>query len=95
MPNATTSRAVHPSATFIPEGVPQADLYRQMTTTQAASYLGVAKRQLEAMRSDGRGPLFIRFSHRNVRYRLIDLIRYQERMLRRSTVDETGPQAEA
>ncbi|MGB5830798.1 MAG: hypothetical protein WBG92_02235, partial [Thiohalocapsa sp.] len=93
MTTATTAPKVHPSATFAPEGIPQAELYWQMTTDQAAAYLSVPKRNLEAMRAEGRGPLFVRFSHRNVRYRLIDLIRYQERMLRRSTCDETGPQA--
>jgi len=74
-------------ASFVPQGVPQADLYRQLNTTQAAEFLGVPKRNLEAMRQTGTGPVFVRFSPRNVRYRLIDLIRYQERMLRRSTCE--------
>jgi hypothetical protein len=78
-------------ATFTPEGIPQADLYRQLTTDQAAEYLGVPKRNLEQMRQTGNGPVFVRFSPRNVRYRLIDLIRFQERMLRRSTCDTDHP----
>lgn len=80
---------------YTPEGIPQAELYRQLTTDQAADYLRVPKRNLENMRQTGNGPVFVRFSPRNVRYRLIDLIRYQERMLRRSTCDDNGPKAAA
>jgi hypothetical protein len=83
------------AATFIPDGIPPAELYRQMNTDEAADYLGVPKRNLEAMRQTGTGPLFVRLTRRSVRYRLIDLIRYQELKLRRSTCDETGPQAAA
>ena len=95
MPTAKTAHPAHPAPAFTPEGIAPADLYRQLTTDEAAEYLGVPKRNLEAMRQSGKGPLFVRFSPRNVRYRLIDLIRYQERMLRRSTCDDTGPAAAA
>ena len=80
------SDATAPAAIFVPEGIAQAELYRQLTTAQAADFLNVPKRNLEQMRSEGRGPLFVRFSKRNVRYRLLDLIRYQEKQLRQSTV---------
>ncbi len=75
-------------ATHTPDNIPPADLYRQFNTDQAAEFLHVPKRNLEQMRHDGRGPLFVRFSRRNVRYRLLDLIRYQEKQLRQSTLDE-------
>lgn len=87
------SDATSPTATFIPEGVPQSELYRQLTTVQAAAFLNVPKRNLEQMRAEGRGPLFVRFSKRNVRYRLLDLIRYQERHLRQSTLQDRAPNA--
>jgi hypothetical protein len=89
LPASDTHPPAH--ATHIPPGIPPAELYRQMTTVEAAKYLGVPTRNLEAMRQTGTGPLFVRFSARSIRYRLIDLIRYQERMLRRSTCDVTGP----
>jgi len=74
-------------ATFIPEGVSPEELYRQLTTDQAAQFLGVPKRTLEQMRYEGKGPLFVKFSARNVRYRMIDLVRYQERQLRQSSLE--------
>ncbi len=84
---ATTDR-IPRHVTFMPEGVSGAELYRQMTTGQASDFLGIPKRNLEAMRQHGTGPVFVRFSARNVRYRVIDLIRYQESRLRRSTLDD-------
>ena len=79
-----------PFATFSADGIPHTDLYRQLTTGQAADFLNIPKRNLELMRAEGKGPLFVRFSPRNIRYRLIDLIRYQERQLRQSTLNVRG-----
>ncbi len=40
------------------------------------------------MRSTGTGSLFVRVGRRAVRYRLLDLIRYQEKQLRQNAHQE-------
>lgn len=68
------------------------DLYKQMDTGSAANVLDLSERKLEKMRQHGDGPKFIRVSPKCVRYRLIDLIEYQESRLRKNTI-ETGAQS--
>lgn len=58
----------------------------------AASYLSVEPRTLEAWRCRGGGPPFVRISARAIRYRREDLSRWIEERVRRSTSDE-GPSA--
>ncbi len=43
-----------------------------MTTEQATKYLGLNKRRLEVLRSQGGGPVYAKLG-RNVRYRRSDL----------------------
>jgi hypothetical protein len=80
-------------ATFTPDNIPTAELYRQLDTDQTADFLNVPKRNLEMMRSQGTGPLFIRVGRRAVRYRLLDLIRYQEKQLRQNVHQERRAEA--
>lgn len=39
-----------------------------LTTKEAAAQLGVSPRTLQAWRYEGKGPDYLRFSHKNVRY---------------------------
>lgn len=64
-----------------------AQLSPLMTETQAAEYLSLTNRALQAWRCQGRGPRFVKISARAVRYRLEDLERWVEERLRRSTSD--------
>ena len=61
------------------------ELNRQINTEAAAEFLGVTQRKLEAWRQTGGGPQYVRISRRIVRYRLCDLIEFQETHLRRNT----------
>lgn len=54
---------------------------------QAAELLGYTPRCLEAWRSSGRGPRFVRVSARSVRYRPSDLAAWAEERVRNSTAD--------
>jgi hypothetical protein len=47
-------------------------------TTRAGNFLGVDKRTLERYRATGSGPPFMKYSARCVRYRIADLIAWQE-----------------
>ncbi len=85
------SAANTPRATTYAPDMPPAELYRQLNTDQAAAFLAIPKRNLEYMRQTGKGPLFVRVSPRNVRYRMIDLIRFQERRLRVNTISDDVP----
>ena len=58
-----------------------------LTETEAAEYLSLTKRALQAWRCQGRGPRFVKISARAVRYRLEDLEGWVEGRLRRSTSD--------
>ena len=62
------------------------DLYKQINTEAAANFLGVTPRKLEQMRQHGNGPVFVRISPKCVRYRLKELIAYQEARLRENTL---------
>ncbi len=49
-----------------------------LTTTEAASYLGVSPSLLEGWRSRQKGPSFYRLSRKIIRYRKSDLDQYLE-----------------
>ena len=51
---------------------------RQVPQDEAAEFLGVSTRKMEKMRREGDGPKFVRVSSKLVRYRICDLIEYQE-----------------
>ena len=51
---------------------------RQIPSEEAAEFLGVSIRKMEKMRREGDGPKFVRLSTKLVRYRICDLIEYQE-----------------
>jgi len=57
------------------------------TETEAAAYLKLTPRALQAWRYQGRGPRFVKISRRAVRYRLGDLEAFVEEHLRSSTAD--------
>jgi len=61
------------------------DLYRQVSTAEAADFLGLGARTLEKKRTRGGGPKYVAISRRCVRYRLKDLIDWQESKLRENT----------
>lgn len=63
------------------------DLYRQLTTFEAAKFLSVTPRTLEQMRQHGSGPLYVRLTPKCIRYRVKDLIEYQEANLKRNTLE--------
>jgi len=51
-----------------------------LTETEAASYLGLSRQTLANWRFQGRGPCYLKLKDsRAVRYRLSDLIAYQEK----------------
>ena len=58
---------------------------RSITEKMAADYLGVSPRSLQAWRVSGKGPQFIRYSPRCIRYRLEDLDEWLEKRRVRST----------
>ena len=66
------------------------DLYKQINTKDAAKLLGVTTRKLEQMRQHGTGPTFVRVSPKCVRYRLKELIAFQDAHLRKNTIQAQG-----
>ncbi|MCP5426759.1 MAG: DNA-binding protein [Chromatiaceae bacterium] len=62
------------------------DLYKQINTEAAADFLGVTPRKLEQMRQHGNGPEFVRISPKCVRYRMKELIAFQDAHLRQNTL---------
>ena len=61
-----------------------------LTEAEAAAYLRLTRRALQAWRYQGRGPRFVKISRRAVRYRLGDLDSFIEECLRSSTSDPGG-----
>ena len=61
-----------------------------LTEIEAANYLQLTRRALQAWRCQGKGPKFVKISARAVRYRLDDLEQWVEDRLRSSTSDP-GP----
>ncbi|MCP4091801.1 MAG: DNA-binding protein [Gammaproteobacteria bacterium] len=72
---------------MVPAQNRSADLYRQINTKEASAFLSVTVRYLEQMRQHGKGPKFVKVSPRCVRYRIIDLIEFQEANLRKNTIE--------
>ncbi len=62
-----------------------------LNTNQAAEYTGLASATLETLRSRGNGPLFVRYSRRAIRYRIVDL----DRWMNARTVANTSMQEAA
>ncbi|HTG33300.1 MAG TPA: helix-turn-helix domain-containing protein [Thermoanaerobaculia bacterium] len=56
-----------------------------LTESEAAGYLRLTPRALQAWRYQGKGPPFVRISRRAIRYRLVDLEAFVEENLQRST----------
>jgi len=56
-----------------------------LSTEQAAAWLGVTKRFLEASRLKGGGPVYVRLSRNLVRYRLEDLQEWVQERIRENT----------
>ena len=54
---------------------------RQVPSEEAAEFLGISIRKLEKYRREGDGPVFVRLSHKLVRYRICDLLKFQEQHL--------------
>ncbi|MCU7838650.1 MAG: DNA-binding protein [Candidatus Thiodiazotropha sp. (ex Troendleina suluensis)] len=63
------------------------DLYRQMNTIEAANFLDLTPRMLELMRQRGNGPIYLKISPRCVKYRLKELIDWQDALLKKSTIE--------
>ena len=57
------------------------DLFRQVDPVQAADFLGTTPGQLARWRKHGGGPRFVWWVSNSVRYRLVDLIEWQENHL--------------
>ncbi|MBV2091697.1 MAG: helix-turn-helix domain-containing protein [Candidatus Thiodiazotropha sp. (ex Ctena orbiculata)] len=62
------------------------DLYHQINTEEAAKFLGITTRKLEQMRQHGTGPVFVKVSPKCVRYRIKELVAFQEENLKHSTI---------
>lgn len=60
--------------------------YRQIDTDAAAEWLSLSTRMLEKLRQTGNGPRFVRISHKCVRYRIVDLIAWQETHIAANTI---------
>lgn len=82
----------HPDTLVAPENqnesslVPQ-DPYALMTEQTAAAFCDLTRRAMQNFRLKGSGPKFIKISARCVRYRRVDIIKWQEARLRTSTSD--------
>ncbi len=66
--------------------IPAIELYRQVDTDFAAGFLNVSPRKMELMRQVGSGPRFVRVSRKCVRYRIKDLIEFQEQHIQDNTI---------
>jgi hypothetical protein len=62
------------------------DLFRQVDPVQAAGFLDTTPGQLAQLRTHGGGPRFVKRGRNFVRYRLVDLIEWQERHLVENTI---------
>ncbi len=64
------------------------DQFRQINTNAAAKFLDLTPRKLELMRQHGDGPVYVRVSPKCIRYRIKELLAFQEANLKRSTMDK-------
>lgn len=62
------------------------ELYQQVSTDEAAGFLNLSRRTMEKMRREGTGPKFVRISSTCLKYRIKDLIEYQEDNLAVNTI---------
>lgn len=62
-----------------------------LNTKSAAKFLHISWRTLEGLRASGRGPKFVKFDGRIVRYRPSDLKEWIESRIRVSTTENTLP----
>lgn len=86
-PAIPTNPAITEMAGPSPENCDGDFWYALIPDTEAAPFLDLKPRGLEAMRSRGGGPKFVRVSSRCVRYRRIDLKEWADGLLRASTAD--------
>ncbi|MCU7933115.1 MAG: helix-turn-helix domain-containing protein [Candidatus Thiodiazotropha sp. (ex Codakia rugifera)] len=63
------------------------DLYKQISTAEAAKFLGVTPRKLEQMRQHGNGPIYVKVSPKCVRYRIKELVDFQDANLKKHTLE--------
>jgi len=63
---------------------------KTLDQTEAASFLGLQPRTLEYWRQIRRGPRFLSYSKRCIRYKLCDLIAFQESRAVETTGRATG-----
>ncbi|MEW8023437.1 MAG: helix-turn-helix domain-containing protein [Candidatus Thiodiazotropha sp.] len=61
--------------------------YKLLNTSDAAELLGITTRKLEQMRQQGNGPKFIKLSHKCVRYRIKELVEFQDANLKKNTIE--------
>lgn len=54
---------------------------------KAAAYLGISPRTLQGYRTKGGGPEFVKISHKVVRYKVSDLIKWTNSKRQRNTSD--------
>ncbi|MGZ8095403.1 MAG: helix-turn-helix transcriptional regulator [Methylosarcina sp.] len=67
------------------------ELRRLLREDEAADYLGVVKKTLQAWRAQGKGPRYVRMNGRAIRYPEDALIEYQESLrVYRSTAEYAG-----
>lgn len=59
-------------------------VYRQIASKDAALFLGISLRKLEKMRRDGDGPQYVDLGRNCIRYRIKDLMEFQEQHLRQN-----------
>ena len=62
------------------------ELYKSRPTSFAADFQDCSIRKVEKDRREGTGPKFIRISKTCVKYRLVDLIEYQNERLAQNTI---------
>lgn len=62
--------------------------YASISEEPAGAFIGVLPPTMQKYRQTGAGPPFIRLSARCIRYRRIDLRRWNEARLRKSTSDD-------
>jgi len=55
---------------------------------QAAAFIGVTRRAMQAWRLSGKGPQYVKISSRCVRYRKRELVTWSEKRLQTSTSQE-------
>lgn len=82
------------SITISPHGSPENAVFDEaefwnslINEMEAAAFLGMSSRTMQAMRQRGGGPRFVKISARCIRYRRKDLKSWSEARLRNSTSD--------